>query len=373
MNSVREEAARIKFQMVEDKARDEPIARGGPSARRFSDMHRKQFSKMPSIGALPRTAAATYGQHHAHGAHNDGRSAAISPRKPLVMTHGNQAQVTSTKSTSRKEDKGAWSATTSDDGSVRTALKRKLPAALDDGDVSKRRRQDADTPQMPMSAPPKSRYLPSVISTPTQASLARSKFPMKKMGSPDRAISRARVGSAMKSILHRPLFKFSDDPHKLAAGTHLPLENQPLPPVPHTPVLKRVEFKAGTKIGDEAGTFLSSPSPSRLPTPMSKIVYPSLGTALETGDFTFRANQAIQFRATPCAFGEHEHKRKHAEDAENQPVTLEPSAKRSKTAESPTRPHVQRSTGLSPRAPSPKKTGISMSRLNMLARPKVRT
>ena len=130
----------------------------------------------------------------------------------------------------------------------------------------------------------------------------------------------------MKSILQRPHHKYSDDPVKVADGTHLPVSpnklqlDKALPNIPGTPAqglqrsptLKRVNFTPTTKSTFDLAA--ASPSPSKIPAPhfqrptpspakpATEVAYPSLAkpgplnsNPPQPSDFSFRAGKSIQF------------------------------------------------------------------------------
>jgi hypothetical protein len=136
--------------------------------------------------------------------------------------------------------------------------------------------------------------------------------------------------SPVKSILRTPQRLYSDDPFKVANGTHLSTPPNPIsdaekagpPPPPKTcPVIKHVDFSASTKALDQAEE--TPDTPTKTSSPPSKageqtsIAYPALPTTSGTADrpkkayrrmtmagapndFTFRAGaQAITFAPSP--------------------------------------------------------------------------
>lgn len=128
--------------------------------------------------------------------------------------------------------------------------------------------------------------------------------------------------SPIKSILHRSQPKFSDDPVKVAAGTHIPLPSKPLylnkdlPDIPNTPlkdiqrspsVKKQVNFTPSTKPLNDISP-VASPSPSKIPRSESmKTVdsphvthrnthkIPTTTPSTIPGDFTFLSSKTINF------------------------------------------------------------------------------
>ena len=364
MDSVREEAARIKAQMVAERgaqARKDgetedlygvggrKIAKPKGKAGRYSDVHMEEFKKMDSIAGH------------------------VSAWKTRLQPNTTSLKRSKSKAGLDEPDKQPW----------RTKLTKPMPGQgdqLENNAPGKRIKQnyhddtsvtrpasrdnhsEVDSKQSNQHLPRSKSGLPAAVTTPTKASLARAasvKNPKSSMipslsrspstktlgnpvvakteGSNKYLSSLAKLGSMgnMKSILHRPPPKFSDDPTKVAAGTHLPTPqgskvnlDKELPSLPATPsgglrrspTMKRVEFTPDTKSRyDLAAT---SPSPSKIPTHFQRpegqgrshtpepITYPSLSNvaplapspakvdqpqASVPGDFTFRSANTINF------------------------------------------------------------------------------
>ena len=480
MDSVREEAARIKAQLHAE--RDKQAQEDGPSdqfvsaagrkiatpkgkAGRYSDVHRQQFKKMDSIVS------------HASTWKNNIQSKATSLKRTnskagldTTGTGKSLSRANSSKSLHKPNDSGRLENTApgkrakqryEDDTSTARPISR------DNSDDSK-----ITTPVKIASKP----TLPSAVTTPTKSSLARAssmKHPKMSMipslsrshstkslaspvaaeteGSNKYLSSLSRFGS-MRSILHRPQPKFSDDPAKVAAGTHLPTPkikanaDKDLSELPvgadssprHTPTMKHVDFTTSTKSRYELA--VASPSPSKISAThvqndssfksLEHVPYPSIPhneeplfspgqvqpQSLVPGDFTFRSANTMNFGpkisnipsstirqvrpsgiTTPVPsfhnipsipHGLPNKKRHHnetdSEDNENaKPVeaTKEegPKTKRMKSA-APEKVGTMKLDGLTgyggSRIPKPggkeKKGVLSLSRLNMLARPKER-
>ncbi|KAI4200252.1 MAG: hypothetical protein LQ346_002408 [Caloplaca aetnensis] len=353
MDSVREEAARIKAQMQAE--REKKSDNDGPSklpstiegrkiahprSGRYSDAHKQQFQKMDSIA------------HHVSTWKTRIQSSVTAPTTSSSLKRSN----------SRADlDKPESSATPSGlprSKSFKTLPPTNEPSAFSgkrvkrshDDDASKTRpisRDSNEEKELP-SAKAHPPGLPSAVSTPTKASLARSasvkanKTSMipslsrsastKTLGTPktepsNRFASRLAKFSPVKSILHRSQPKFSEDPLKVAAGTHLPLPTKPLslnkdlPELPTTPskhlqrtpsAKKHVNFSPSTKPVSEI-IPVASPSPSKIPRSDSMKALPSpnvtqrnthkIPTAApaalpnQPGDFTFSPsnNKTISF------------------------------------------------------------------------------
>lgn len=497
MDSVREEAAKIKAQMIEERSKqehkdgetDQLFGVGGrkinkPKGKsgRYSDVHKQEFRKMDSIAGHVSTWKNKF--------QDSASSLKRSPSKASLDQPQNALQRTkSFKSIATNE--------------LRERLENTSPGKRakknHSDDISAARPVSRDNDAGVQTTPSRIQAhsgLPSAVTTPTKASLARSasvknmKTSMipslsrsastKTLNSP--AIPRtegsnkyfsslSRFGS-MKSILHRSQPKFSDDPSKVAAGTHLPLPQgkmdlgKDLPTLPGTssgglqrsPTIKRVNFTLYPGEMSRTNVAVESPLTSKIPTPyapsppevstsppinMEPVFYPNLANTPNIttrtklpkpstpGDFTFRAERTIEFTDSPSKatgvtspastirhvrpsgvssnvpifdslpaipHGMPNKKRSRpepdteTEDNENiDPVETDeadgdqPQAKKQRISASPERslgiqsPSKRRLTGVGnsriPKFGSAKekgKKGLSLGRLNMLARPKER-
>ncbi|KAL4995059.1 hypothetical protein BDV10DRAFT_175546 [Aspergillus recurvatus] len=429
MESVREDVARIKANMVNDKANaatetsqttERKIAKPKGKAGRFSDVHMAEFKKMDSIAGHPSAFRATPGRFQP-------------VQKTLKRTNSNARldEPESQKSPARTTPKASTPSTPS----------------------AKRVKQDkaAATPQsrLPKSAISRPRSsIRSSLLTPTRASLARQSGSLKHprtsmipslarspLSKPAEAPSTPRTEfnprfksniptlSGLKSILrpHQPLF--SKDPSKIAAGTHqaapdftpdllLQASRESSPVAAPTPSpKKRVEFTPCTK--PRLAEEVISPSPSKKPATItypstSDIVYPTLPVltpdrnAQKSATIRSVRPSDVPVEATlpevPGMPHGLSHKKRHraAEDEtdrENVPPAdhgQERSVKRVKI--NTTQPSkTQASSPLRPRSQTPSRLGsgairkgtpasarsrsrvLSMSRLNMLAQPKSRS
>ena len=502
MDSVREEAAKIKTQMLQERDKqdqkdgetDQLFGVGGRQIRkakgksgRFSDVHRQEFKKMDSIA------------NHASAWKSKLQQSTATSLKRSPSKAGLDEMP---KSLPRSKSFKNLDHSRNDRLENTSPSKRAKRAFEDDASIARRISQDSNMGQEGgQTTPAKGRPvcgLPSAITTPTKASLARSasvkslktslipSLPKsastwtiaspaapRTEGSNKRLGSWQKFGGNVKSILHRAQPKFSNDPSKVAAGTHLPVpEGKPnidkdLPSLPGTPTIKRVNFSSSTKSRHElAGTSQAS-SPSKIPTFQTKqlqpqdtppaslpkaepIIYPDLTASpmittrvkspkttpapaqATPGDFTFRTDKTITFQdagftspngtttirqvrpsgiptTMPSAFESHipaiQHgftnkKRKHvdsdedddkAENTENvYPAGLnldehisDEGRRAKKQRTGPRSPSKVFSAGQSPAkrritgarggsGKAVKKGGLSLSRLNMLARPKER-
>ena len=493
MDSVREEAAKIKAQMIEERSKQEhkdgeadqlygvggrKIAKPKGKSGRYSDVHKQEFKKMDSIAghaSVWKNKVEANSSSLKRSPSKAGLDEPLGklPRSKSFKTFGQQISSDRLENTSpgkrAKQNRH-------DDTSCARPVSRDTDSELD----SKHTRSVKMRSQS---------GLPSAVTTPTKASLARSASVKSNKTSAIPSLSRSastktlaspaapktegsnkylsslsRFGS-MKSILHRSQPKFSNDPMKVAAGTHLPLPQgkldleKELPSLPGTPsaglhrspTMKRVGFAPSTKSQHDLAA--NSPSPSKIPTPhphhhsqasddttksSNAIAYPDLGNspnittrtkipkASTPGDFTFRSEKTLDFNPSspitvtspgstirhvrpsgistplpafsslpPIAHGMSNKKRRRAdsdteaEDEENvdpmavheeeddQPRTKKQrmNASLEKTADAPS-PSKRRAAGSRiPKLGGTKekgRMGISLGRLNMLARPKER-
>ncbi|KAL6709416.1 hypothetical protein ACN47E_001823 [Coniothyrium glycines] len=157
-----------------------------------------------------------------------------------------------------------------------------------------------------------SSMIPSLLSSPSTNELLQSpstsRRPMKttsssNLFSPGNHLQAMRDGAResmrkasqnlqrVRSILRTPSRKFSDDPAKIAAGTHMsppPIANfeKALPAVPATaPVKKHVNFTNSTLERANFEAIGKSPSPMKLragsEVPTGAVIYPSLGGGIQ--------------------------------------------------------------------------------------------
>ena len=491
MDSVREEAAKIKAQMIEERSKQEhkdgetdqlygvggrKIAKPKGKCGRYSDVHKQEFKKMDSIAGhasvWKNKVDANVSLKRSPSKAGLDEPLGKLPRSKSFRNFGQQLSSDRLENTSpgKRAKQNRY-----DDTSSARPVSRDTDSELGSAQMTSAK-------ERPQSG------LPSAVTTPTKASLARSasvksmKSSMipslsrsastKTLGSPvapktegsNKYLSSLSRFGSMKSILHRSQPKFSNDPVKVAAGTHLPLPRgkmdleKELPSVPATPLvdlhrsptMKRVIFTPSTK--SQYDPVANSPSPSKIqtrpqhqsvtpsgtPQLSDSITYPDLGNspnintrtkiprASTPGDFTFRSEKTIDFHtaspttvtspgntirhvrpsgiSTPLpAFnsfpsiphGMSNKKRRRAEsdaeveDEENvDPRTVgqadddQPKAKKQrmntsleKTADAPSPSKRQAAGSRIPKLGGAKekgRKGISLGRLNMLARPKER-
>ncbi|KAL9576921.1 MAG: hypothetical protein Q9212_006716 [Teloschistes hypoglaucus] len=346
MDSVREEAARIKAQMhTEREKHDEeeddvqaphtPVGRkiAVPRGGRYSDIHKQQFKKMDSIAS------------HVSNWKSKFQSTVAAPTQSSMLKRSN-SKAGFDQAESGMPPSKSFKTLPKADGNATSSEKRVKRNHEDD--AFQTRPVSHDTNEVFYATPAKVQHkgLPSVVSTPTQASLARSasvkaskgsmipsmsrSASTKTLGTPytegsNKYMSRIAKFSPVKSILHRSQPKFSDDPIKVASGTHLPLPGKPLaldkdlPDLPATPhrdlqrspsVKKQVNFTPSTKPITSI-TPTASPSPTKIPRSESMKVlenpnvtqrnehkipnHSSIAGPGLPGDFTFASVKTINF------------------------------------------------------------------------------
>ncbi len=363
MDSVREEAARIKAQMLEERSKQEhmdgetdqlygvggrKINKPKGKSGRYSDIHKQEFKKMESIASHASLWKNKLKANTSSLKRSPSKAGLDQPEKPLGRTK-------SFKSIAGLDNSGERLENTAPGKRAKQRYGDDTSAARP---ISREANSDFDsTKTTPAKAQPHS-GLPSAITTPTKASLARSasvkhmktsmipslsrsastktlKSPAmpKTEGSNKYFSSLSRFGN-MKSILHRSQPKFYNYSTRVTAEAHLPLPqgktelDKDMPSLPGTPsvglqrspTLKRVGYTSTIKSCGDLGT--GSPSPSKIPTPYTQpqpevsgfspltkepVFYPTLAEspnviirtkiprASTPGDFTFRAEKTINF------------------------------------------------------------------------------
>lgn len=352
MDSVREEAAKIKAQMMEERSKQEykdgeadqlfgvggrHIAKPKGKSGRYSDVHKQEFKKMGSIA------------NHASAWKNKIQANASS----LKRSPSKAGLVETEQSLPRSKSFKSFHTNASERLENTSPGKRAKRDFHDDTSFARPVSRDTDLePESVRKIATKNLTisgLPSAATTPTKSSLARSasvknvKTSMipslsrsnstktlgslsmpRTEGSNKYLSSLARFGN-MKSILHRPQPKFSDDPAKVAAGTHLPrpqgkanlekdlpnFAGNPAAGFQGSPTIKRVDFSTSTKscfdLASASPSHSKIPAPQPQPQPSDPVVYPILANspnittrrqipkAPTPGDFTFRADKTINF------------------------------------------------------------------------------
>ena len=360
MDNVREEASKIKAQMLEERSKQENkdgqadklygvggrlIAQPKGKSGRYSDVHKQEFKKMDSIAGHASTWKNKIQANTSALKRSPSKAELDEPAKTLP----------------RSRSVKSLNASTFNEKAENIFPSKRSKQRYED-DTSAARPVSRDTNSEVGSAkttPAKTRPqsgLPSVVTTPTKASLARSasvkSFKTSLIPSLSRSASTKNFGSpvapktegsnkylsslsrfgSIKSILNRPQPKFPCDPIKVAAATHLPLpqgtsnKGEGLPSLPcspskdslRSPAPKQVEFTTTSQSRHSVAN--ASHSPSKIPTsrtnfpsPEDKSVsnhqmtYPNISDspnittrtkipkASAPGEFTFRSEKSINF------------------------------------------------------------------------------
>ncbi|KAK8246178.1 hypothetical protein HDK90DRAFT_471203 [Phyllosticta capitalensis] len=420
MEETRKDAARIRAQMAanpeqyglqttEDLQRK--IAKPKPKATRFSEAHSKAFAKMDSIANHPSAFRADPNRFKPNAAGSLKRSPS---KAELDTAEKNVPKMSRSRSNASLH---------SSDGKESAGPAKRVKRSKDD-DASTARpasKDGSESAVAPRTGIPRLNHL----STPTKASLARSQSvkTLKKTTlipdvskspsvqhptTPSKAKSAVlegirKVGQTVsrlptvKSILRTPARQYSDDPAKIAAGTHRPQPSvdKKLPAVPATePVQKRVNFSDSTLARTEESKVVSPKAVNS-----GQVTYPDLSNTSPlrraTGDFTFRAEKTLKFgpskptirhvrpsdasaaagdSSTTSTDDQAAKKRKvigagklAESDKENEEDEARP-AKRTK----PNTPAAKSTNNKTPNRSSIARAGLSRTRLNLLATPKRR-
>ncbi|RAL09882.1 uncharacterized protein BO97DRAFT_479745 [Aspergillus homomorphus CBS 101889] len=308
METVRQDAAKIKAQMIQGRAngvsQDQPeqierkIVQPKGKTDRFTDAHLAEFRKMDSIASHASVLRAVPGRYQP-------------AMKNSLKRTNSKARLDETHSKSPSPSK--TSVARPSPAPVLASAKRVKHTPADDVSTSRLPTLNSPKPALPR---PKHSFRKSLM-TPTRASAARASTvrPARTSMIPSLVRSPAptqpevprtpqtdfnpRLKSNLptlghlKSILRQPHQLFSKDPLKIAAGTHVAAPHfgsnmlfgsswDATEEHSHTPSpKKRVEFTPCVKDRNEETVL--SPSPSKLPTAnasrvVSDIVYPTLPT-----------------------------------------------------------------------------------------------
>lgn len=315
MDSVREDVAKIKAQMTQDKGKqthaenvaerlhgDRKIAKPKGKAGRFSDVHMAEFKKMDSIAGHASAFRATPGRFQP-------------ATQPTIQPVSKSLKRTNSKA---RLDEAYEQASPSKPPINRSpapaaaGAKRARRDETDDVSTHRPLPKDADAPK-PIDRRPRN-VVRSSLMTPTKSSMARmsaSVRPGKASKIPSLAQSPSKAAQpphaprtdfnprfksqlptlrGLKSILRRHQPLFSKDPLKIASGTHVAAPDFSSDMLmagtcasgePHTPSPKKhVDFSASTKSPPELAQ--ASPSPTKILTvhmrPESDVAYPALPT-----------------------------------------------------------------------------------------------
>ncbi|KAK7545315.1 hypothetical protein IWX50DRAFT_562794 [Phyllosticta citricarpa] len=386
--------------MMEESRKDRKIVKPKGKATRFSDAHAKAFAKMDSIANHPSAFRADPSRLKPSAA------AGSLKRSP------SKAELDKVEKSTPKMSRTRSNASLRNSDSKESAGPAKRVKRSKDDDTSAARPGPRDGNEK-KGLESKSAFAPRTgiprlnnLTTPTKASLARSQSvkTLKKTALiPDvpksPSIQHLTTPSKAKSTLLEGIRKFSDDPAKIAAGTHRPQSsdlNKKFPAVPATePVQKRVNFSDSTlaKADDEEPATPTAASGCATSDEVSSdVVYPDLSHTSPfrraTGDFTFRAEKTLKFgpskptirhvrpsdtsAASSTSNDNQAAKKRKVDSTGKQPESdkeneeEERPAKRSKPNMTPA------AKSKTPSRSSVVRGGLSRTRLNLLATPKRR-
>jgi hypothetical protein len=289
MENIREDAARIKAQMVMEKEsqkrKDEEaeravsgrvIAKARGKAGRFSEAHMEQFKKMDSIEAHP----------SAWRARANAEQAAKSLKRTLSKTRLYEPEAA--QSIKPPSDPAAAPPVAPANGATKRLKECKGDEAatrrpLSKGDQSANR--DAanlgpTTPCKPTTANSSSVKYPNTTKAPAipRSPSTKQSFLPRTPQTDFRSILQNGSPSIgkLKSILRRPQPLFSTDPVKIAAGTHLPAPALSAGNLFMTAsAKKRVDFSASTKLSDDDSEE-DPGEPMVTEAPADVVMYPTL-------------------------------------------------------------------------------------------------
>lgn len=436
MQNIRDDASRIKEQMVVEKdtqeskdgetekpAGDRKIAKPKGKAGRFSQAHMSQFKNMDSIAghasafrtrldreqpevsskSLKRTISKTRLDEPAPDEQNKAESAAsATPETP-----------TDTMVKRRKESN------LEDTSSRRPLSKGDQCANRDDSKIARPTSQALSTPQKSTadsSASPKQHpnttKIPAISRSPSVKSMQAPRTPQTDFNA--KYQNATRIPGRPKSILRRRQPLLSDDPVKIAAGTHMAAPTADNNNASSSAsARKHVDFSASTKLS-EKNREVSPESPLDIVgnTAKSDVAYPTLPPTTPTKvsqetPFTFNVpNPTIRklpFSEKPARnlpMVDHfaiphgiVNKKRHREDADDNKPDPNDECEQEKDERSTKRVRItQAATPTKTRTPSPVKSrqlpqttprrgvagsgpqkgGLTMSRLSFLSRPKGR-
>lgn len=404
------------------------IARPKGKAGRFSDAHMAEFKKMDSIAGHASAFRATPGRFQPVTKSLKRTNSKIRLEEPNNLASPSKSPVKASPMPTESGVKRVKHDKTDDAATRRSSSKESdAPKSRTPRPVSRRSRptvrSSLTTPTKATIArnaasvrPPKTTMIPSLARSPAPKGVSSPQTPRTDFN--PRFKSQLPTFSGLKSILRRHQPLFSRDPLKIAAGTHVAAPDFSLDlsahdnSDPQTPSPKKhVNFGAGTKSPYDLAQ--ASPSPSKIPVQArsgSDVAYPTLPALTPEKDFTTEkpenikaptirqvpsdaATQPAQLPEIPGVPHGIGNKKRHREetnddDAENMPPpdAVERSAKRVKVnTPAPKNPSSSPLKGRTntPRQSTPSRGGtpgtakrkgvLSLSRLNMLAKPKNRT
>lgn len=447
MENIREEAAKIKSRMavdqkeqkrkgeIDNQAAARKIAKPKGIASRFDEAHMAQFKKMDSIAGHP----------SAFRTRRDPVQA--SPVKTLKRTMS-KARLDEGEKTDTPRSKSAATATATLKTPKTAIAKRRKNLERDDVSTRKPLSKDTQIENKPRPVPtqpgiskfetpqkstldypnlkhPHTTKIPAMPRSPSHKSLPPPRTPQTDIKNNSKIPTFGLGG--LKSILRRRQPLFSDDPAKIAAGTHisrpqadfesklLGLPDSPNPNNATPSAKKRVDFSSSTKLRDACNEL--SPSASKTPVLETSnggdVVYPSLPSMdspcneqeeQRHADFSFKIvsptirkitanNESSARRATVARHSPIQHgiknKKRHREESEGEepktPTAQEgrvvkkvkpnPSTPVPKTPSSIRRrlPLTTPRRGATPAGSARGNRGsLTVSRLNLLSQPRIR-
>ncbi|EFQ98000.1 hypothetical protein MGYG_01036 [Nannizzia gypsea CBS 118893] len=434
MESLREEAARIKSQMVIEqnaqKRKDEE-AEAQPTARkiakpkgiagRFSSAHMAQFRKMDSIEGHPSAFRARVEPSQTSPVKDLKRKSSKAqlgdPEKYVPtktrITPASRATSTGPSIPQRGGQASATQSTRTPLSGDSSHVQNKPPLNLAPLDKSK-----FTTPQKPTIARATSVKYPHTVKA---QSISRSPTRRSLFAAPKTPQTDVKYKSNMpklKSILRRPQPLFSSDPEKIAAGTHQPLPRADFdtkllglsdsfkPSMTISSSKKTVDFSASTKLRDACNDASPSAVASKSQTSGSRdVLYPTLPPTTPPHErrvpgFTFKfQSPAAQENVSPLRASKLQpvlerapiphgitNKKRRREDTDEEPQTPQNDRFIKRLKQNPTTPPVMQTPSpvkrrlpatVTPKRSTPigkvqKGKGLTLSRLNFLATPKVR-
>ncbi|RHZ59716.1 uncharacterized protein CDV56_104815 [Aspergillus thermomutatus] len=318
MESVREDVAKIKAQMVLEKDKQDAADRGAEGlndrirriaqpkgkAGRFSSAHMAEFKKMDSIANHPSAFRAAPGRFQPVGTtlkrtnskagFDEAESSRQSPPKSTAKPSPAPAAPGAKRVKHDKtDDVSTWRPTTEADKTPKSAVPRPR-SAVRSSLMTPTRSFAARTSSVSLK-PPRTSMIPSLARSPVSKPAAIPRTPQTDFN--PRIKSNLPTLGGLKSILRRHQPLFSRDPTKIAAGTHVAapdFTSNFLPgasrepsvseePAPTPSPKKRVVFTPTTKSPAakvDSELDLPSPSPSKITVSVSgtssDVVYPTL-------------------------------------------------------------------------------------------------
>lgn len=440
MEESRQEAEKIRAQMAANPEqygieKTEDIARriATPKSRsgRFSDAHMAEFKKMDSIAnhpsALradrnrlkPATAALKRSPSKAELDKQEKPSGKLPRTKSMANLRKAEEDTTASPAKrvkhSKEDDASATRHVLDKDDGKKPGAHKSVNAARSNSGIP-RSLSHLTTPtraslarSQSVKTLKKTTLIPTLARSPsTQALKTPSKTPSTFMDNLRKASQTVSRLPSMKSILRSPVRHYSNDPAKIAAGTHAstpPDVNKDLPAVPATePAQKRVVFSESTLERADDGSAMKTRASSVPQEAPSDVTYPKLPAlsprrpTMGVGDFTFRSDKTINFSSgikgptirhvrssdasstLPDPFNSTSPAKKRRVDVPAQITESEKEnddedggrpAKRAKTSAKPATKKPE-SSSKTPRRNQAGRGALSQSRLNALAQPKRR-